>query len=150
MITPHYRDYDPSDLDTVVKLIFEFGAESGLHNQFCQIKEEIFAVIHLAYSNENHFFRVAEINGKVIGLFIGHLENPIFSRNLIATDDLLFVKKEFRKGLIGMSLLHQFEKWAEDEWVDSILLTISGGNKVISACKSLGYEDAGQVLMRNL
>ena len=96
---------------------------------------------------------LAEDHNRIVGMYIGMVTPTFFSQDRVATDVLMYVSPEERRGQVGRKLLEAFEAWAESKEAVQIRPGISiGGNIEAPAWlyRSAGYETAGYTFVKNI
>ena len=89
---------------------------------------------------------VAEEGGKLIGMMGGFAVEHFFGHDKTASDYVLYVRPEHRRGTAAVRLIRQFEKWAIAQGVRTIVPGVTTGtnNEVASGLYAkLGYERNG-------
>lgn len=85
---------------------------------------------------------VAKNEKETVGLMIGCVyEHPLFDAK-VASDLLVFVKKQYRGGLVALKLIKIYENWAKKQGVRYIFLGQSTGTGNIDRVKGF-YEKLG-------
>lgn len=69
----------------------------------------------LAINNPNFLVLVWEEEKKLVGMIVGGIASPLFSRDKVATELAWFVEKEHRDSKGSLKLLLEYEKWAKQK-----------------------------------
>ncbi len=96
---------------------------------------------------------VAEADGKLIGMMGGFAVEHFFGHDKTASDYVLYVAPEHRRGTTAVRLIRQFEKWAVAQGVRTIIPGVTTGtnNEVASGLYAkLGYERNGYTLIKRV
>ncbi|MCC7063242.1 MAG: GNAT family N-acetyltransferase [Planctomycetes bacterium] len=96
---------------------------------------------------------VAEEGGKLIGMMGGFAVEHFFGHDKTASDYVLYVAPEHRRGTTAVRLIRQFEKWAVAQGVRTIIPGVTTGtnNEVASGLYAkLGYERNGYTLIKRV
>jgi hypothetical protein len=116
----------------------------------CGWSEKKCASIILSSLNNHspYFFRVAEKDGEVIGMFIGLITEYFFSENKIAMDQVVCFHPDKRQG-VGKSLIKmfkEFESWAKSNEALEVCIGVTdgiAGDGYPKLIQRLGYKEAG-------
>ncbi|QHJ79514.1 MAG: hypothetical protein [Caudoviricetes sp.] len=76
---------------------------------------------------DDGYLRVLEVDGKIAGGMWGFLTNMPWSKVKVATDIILFVKKEYRG--YGLSLVDDWVSWAEAKGASEVIISTASGIK---------------------
>lgn len=95
--------------------------------------------------NKNQFVVVAEdINGIVVGVMAGSVNQSWFGNDLIASDLVLLIRKDRRGGVIAVRLIQHFVHWAKLAGAKQIRPGVTTGNKNAEALyERLGFQRCG-------
>lgn len=91
---------------------------------------------------------VAEIDGKVIGGFIGTVVEHWFGHDTVASDLALFIDPEHRAGSTGLKLIKKYIETAREKNASQIMLANSTGYKsdrVAKLFEAMGFKRRGFV-----
>lgn len=144
------RDAKEIDIDQMLALGFEMHQES----RYCEMefsREKVAGLFRLAIKDENYLFTVLEVNGCIVGGFIGYITPHWFSDEMVSGDFALFVDKEYRGWRGASILIKTYVKWAKDKGIKSknIALGITTGiatEKTQALYKRLGFDNTGYVM----
>lgn len=64
-------------------------------------------------SDPKHFYRVAEVEGEIVGFIMCHLTPYFFADDFFAEEFLWYVTPKHRNGSIAFRLWESFEDWAK-------------------------------------
>lgn len=96
---------------------------------------------------------VAVDEGKIIGMMGGLAVEHFFGHDKIASDYVLYVRPEHRRGTAAVRLVRAFEKWAVEQGVVSIHPGVTTGvanERVRDLYARLGYEPNGYTLIKRV
>lgn len=102
---------------------------------------------------EAFFWYVAEIDGRLVGFFVGSLQQHFFSRNVLAINETWYVRPENRGSMAAYKLLREFIAWAKragSEKVHIHLNTKVNAERNRTFLYRLGFQDNGVVLRKDL
>ncbi len=146
MINYSIRKAEMRDLETIQKLI----------RDLCLLEQEKFdqttrTDYSLSEKGKEYFISniesvdsyaiVAEIDGEIIGYFIGSIKEPEDFRIIksLAEGDNMYIKESSRENGIGTAFINQFESWCRERKIQRIRYTASANN--VDAIKF--YESNG-------
>ena len=87
---------------------------------------------------------VAEIDGRIIGYFIGKIErpNPCFVPEKIGKISDAFIKEKYRKSGTGRAMFSELLKWFRKKGIKHIELSVDSRNKLgIKVWQNLGFKE---------
>jgi GNAT superfamily N-acetyltransferase len=98
---------------------------------------------------DRYFVRIAEdSNGKVLGFFVGQVYARWFTRDISATDEMVFVSPQARGRGVGKAMLQAFISWAREKGAVKFFLGDTLGIS-LEASKALyisaGFREAGHI-----
>ena len=96
---------------------------------------------------------IAEDGGKIIGMMGGFAVEHFFGHDKIASDYVLYVKPEHRRGTAAVRLIRTFEKWAVEQGAAAIHPGVTTGvanERVRDLYARLGYEPNGYTLVKRI
>jgi hypothetical protein len=137
----------PADLGDILELGQQMHAESAFRHFNLDVAK-CAMLFHTCLTNpDTHFIRVAVSPvGEVIGIFAGYITEYYFGHDLIASDYVWYVTPEYRGSRAALSLLRDFQKWAEDRNASEVHVGISTGvfaEKTGALLEKLGYDLVG-------
>lgn len=142
------RISSPEDFDQISSLGLWFQQNSSFSK--CGWSQEKAFKFVLSGSNpdSNTFLRVCELDGEIVGFFLGGLTEYFFSESSIAQELVVVFKPEHRKKIspLLIDMLTQFESWAKDRDAIEISMGIfSGiaGEGYHKFLESRGYKQSG-------
>ena len=102
-----------------------------------------------------YFMRVAEVDGELIGMFLGVVSEYFFSEELIAMEQVVFFYPDKRSGVSKMlrQMFAEFEDWAKAQSAREVCLGVTSGiagdgyEKLI---EKVGYRRAGSIFKREI
>jgi len=101
------------------------------------------------------FMRVVELDGRVIGFFLGAVSEYFFSSKLIAQDMVMVFYPEHRDGIVKplVKLLRQFYNWAEEKEAHEICIGVTSGIAGTGYEKLIlkhGFKKVGLIMKREV
>lgn len=90
---------------------------------------------------------IAEVEGEIAGFFLGVIQEQYFSKCLMSSDLLLYVKPEHRKSLIGYRLIKGYIAWAEHFGVPKRNIALGQTANIDSVAVDRLYQKIGFVPM---
>ena len=95
---------------------------SFLANQFIKESKYPFRVdwdlllsnYELALNNQEFLVLLLVEDSRPVGMLVGGVSSPLFSKDRVATELAWFVEKDFRKSKGSLSLLSKYEAWAKE------------------------------------
>lgn len=134
------------DIDAVV----EFGRrghDRSAHARFeYDVDKAKLLVAKLAWMRDG-IALMAEHDGEVTGVLLGHVTTPTFVRARVATDIAFYAEHPGD----GRELLKAFEKWAREREADEILIGVSfGGRRSDKYYERKGYTTVGGVYIKGV
>jgi len=94
---------------------------------------------------------VAEVSGRIVGMFVGFIAEQYFGNARYASDLLVYVAPEHRGGSAFPRLFKAWESWARSQDVDEICLGIGTevtAERTMVLYERLGYRRAGYLMVR--
>ena len=142
------RISSPEDFAQINALGRWFQENSNFSKCGWSVEKAFNFVVSGSDPESNTFMRVCELDGEIVGFFLGVITEYFFSRNAIAQELVVVFKPDHRKKisplLIDMS--NQFELWAKDRDAVEISMGIfSGieGKGYHKFLESRGYKQFG-------
>ena len=142
------RISSPEDFAQINALGRWFQENSNFSKCGWSVEKAFNFVVSGSDPESNTFIRVCELDGEIVGFFLGVITEYFFSRNSIAQELVVVFKPDHRKKisplLIDMS--NQFELWAKDRDAVEISMGIfSGieGKGYHKFLQSRGYQQSG-------
>ena len=89
---------------------------------------------------------VAEKEGQIIGLLLGHIAMLYYSEDVTASAMLFYVKPEWRNTTAAVKLLHGFKRWARAGNAKGVSVHVTSGVKMRQTdrlLKRLGFVMVG-------
>lgn len=129
------RDLGPGDIPAVTALLAQLGYELAE-----RVVRERLACVN---TDPAHRARVAEVDGKVVGL-LHVFERPALEKPCEAVIQALVVDAGLRGGGVGASLMRDAESWARARGLPSVSLYTGIAREPAHAFyERLGYRRAG-------
>ena len=145
------RPFTLDDLPTMVELGKIMHEESVYRDlDFNEDKIKDLALTYLA-NPERCWSAVAEVNGRIIGMYAGYITEYYFGKDLIAQDLLLFVDPTKRGGLAAVKLITAFEDWAFAKGVKEVCpasSTMVAPERTAMLYNLLGYTNVGSLFKK--
>ena len=141
-----------SDIDAIVELAEPMYLESNYCVlQYSEIAYRRFLEAIIAY--ERGVVILAEDRGRLLGLYIGMCTPVFFSPDMVATDVLMYVLPDERRGQVGRKLVDAFEAWAREQGARQIRPGVSIGGNIEAPAKlyhAAGYQTSGYNFVKTL
>ncbi|WFE90484.1 GNAT family N-acetyltransferase [Roseibium porphyridii] len=116
---------EPSDIDALINLGAAIASETAYRSiTFDPLRAREFAEMYLA-ETETHKIFVHKSRGRLQGALFGYVTDYIFSRDLMAAEELFYIYPEDRKSRIAIKLMRAFETWARTKSVIEICFSVS-------------------------
>jgi len=144
------REATHEDLERLLVLGYEMHQESRYKTMQYNL-EKVAEFFTIAIDKPEWLALVVEIDGQVVGGFVGYAMPQWFSDDLFAGDNALFIEQRHRGGTAAARLIKKFSEWALSKGVKpgNISLGITTGvhmNKTQSLYEKLGLEQTGVIL----
>jgi GNAT superfamily N-acetyltransferase len=135
------RPLDPEDVDRLVELGERMHAEGAFaFLPFDREKVRLFALRYAAPAPDR-LGLVAELDGRLIGMFAGRLAEYFFCHEKIASDMLLYIEPEARGSTAAGRLMRAYRAWAIERSAREVCLGTS--NQVQGPATGRFYEVMG-------
>lgn len=116
------------DLPTLLAMASAMHAESPRYRDIEFAEDKLRELIQQLHDYPvSCILLVAESAGGIVGMLWGYLVEYFFSRELMATDQLLYVSPEHRRGRTARRLVKAFEQWGAERGARNIQLGVSSG-----------------------
>lgn len=95
-------------------------------------------------------------NSRPVGYIVGTIRPSLYSLSDIAQQEMWFVVREHRSGLMAALLLWNFEKWAKEKDVEHIYTQVEHDEqpelveRIIAIMDRLGYKKQGYIAVKHL
>ena len=140
------RPMEPRDAQGSIELGYRMHQES-VYRDFDYDTNKVGRMLyHYSTNPDTHFMQVAEVDGELVGLFLGAISEHYFGTDRLASDTLWYVAPEHRGSRVGLDLLRAFEKWGTSHKVAEICVGVSSGlstDKTGTLLQKLGYDLVG-------
>lgn len=129
--------------------IYALGKEMHEESEFRDIHwnpEKVNTWLHNNVKNPKRFVMCAYDGDKLAGIFIGGLSEFYFGNDLLASDLLWYVGKEYRGSRTGLRLLKMFQSWASDLGANKVQVGISSGlsmDRTGALLERMGFSQIG-------
>ena len=105
--------------------------------------------------NSDTFMRVVELDGNVIGLFLGYISEYFFSYEKIASDLVVFIHPDHRMNAYRplKQMVREFEEWAKERGAIETCIATSSGTDGAGYKKFVlkqGYNEVGFVTKKRI
>lgn len=142
------RPVTPLDTLTCVDLAARFAGESAYAG--LPVSEEKLRRLAAQYATQpGHYFRVAEEDGWIVGMLLGHTTPFIFGDALLAEQLFWYVLPHKRGSSVAVRLLLDFIAWAEEQGVAEVSAGITTGmdidGPVGAVLQRLGFKRTGSI-----
>ncbi len=141
-----------SDIDAIVELAEPMYLESNYTAlQYSEVQNRRY--LGMIIDHDAGTVILAERDGRLVGVYIGMATPVFFSPDIVATDVIMYVLPEERRGSVGRQLVEAFEAWARSKGAVQIRPGVSiGGNieapaRLYHAC---GYQTSGYAFLKNI
>ena len=145
------RPFTLDDLPTMVELGKIMHEESVYRDLDFDAQKLIDLGHHYIANPERCWSAVAEVNGRIIGMYAGYITEYYFGKDLIAQDLLLFVDPTKRGGLAAVKLITAFEDWAFAKGVKEVCpasSTMVAPERTAMLYNLLGYTNVGSLFKK--
>lgn len=142
------RDLQPGDFEAVMDMLKFLRAESSEYDHVTEEPEYVHANMHQLWNAGALFGSVCER-----GCMVGCIGNTWFSRNLEATEQILFVYPPYRGSSTAVRLIQHFEQAARNKGAELLHVGITTGLEVAKTQRlyeRLGYALKGTSLTKRL
>ncbi len=112
-------DMDAS-ISADIVLLGEMAHEESSYSHLSFVPKKILDVAHTFATGDDSFFVMAYEGGRVVGAFVGDIDEYYFSHDMVATDFVWYVVPEMRGSRIGIQLLDLFEGWALEKGASDV------------------------------
>ena len=132
-----------ADVDQLVEMGRAMQAEGPGFQKLTYAPEKVRAFITALAQNEKSLVLVAEDQGKIVGVFMGHNAPQWWSHDTITMDFALYVYPDYRGGTTAMRLLRKYKDWGAAQGAKIIGLGMSSGvttEKTITLFERLGFK----------
>ena len=146
------RKLTVDDIDRLLELGAEMHAKSAAA-KYPFNREKARAVLNVFLTVPGTFAYGVEIDGTLIGGFIGVASTHYFLDLLIAKDVVIFVTENRRGAFAATKLCKMFEEWAAGEGADECCIDLSSGiehDRNAKLFTHLGYSRVGETLRKEL
>lgn len=145
----------PFELDDVPAMI-ELGSEMHRESSFSHLDynfEKLMQMGRMYKDNPEMFFSQVAVDehGKIYAMYVGRLTQYYFGTDLVAVDELVFVRPDRRGGLAAARLIKGFETWAIEAGASEIRPASSTGVYIDQTRKlyeALGFETVGHTFRK--
>ncbi len=124
---PVIREATAADVPELVRLGAEMHAESPAYSWLPFDDVLALANGHRWVMSDEHLVLTADDDGDLFGVLVGHLGRFFFSRRLIASDIVLYVRAERRGGLAASRMVKRFRDWATERGAAEMCIGVSAG-----------------------
>ena len=145
------RPFTLKDLPTMVELGKIMHEESVYRDLDFDAQKLIDLGHHYIANPETCWSAVAEVDGRIIGMYAGYITEYYFGKDLIAQDLLLFVDPTKRGGLAAVKLITAFEDWAFAKGVKEVCpasSTMVAPERTAMLYNLLGYTNVGSLFKK--
>ncbi len=145
------RDITEKDVPIVVDLARQCHVESNYSALIFDPEVVTTLAESMLLDPSVRFCRVAEKENKIFAMYAGFISQYIFSKDLMASDLLLYVEPSKRGTLAAVKLMKEFEMWAFDNGALEIRPAVTTGIKIEKTKKLheiLGYTTSGHTFIK--
>jgi len=143
------------DLEQLNELGRWFQENSAYKNCGWSDKKSASIIASSMRPHSPYFFRVAEEDGDIQGMFIGLATEYFFSENKIAMDQVVCFHPEKRKnvGKLLIKMFREFESWAKEKNALEVCIGVTSGiagDGYPKLIERLGYKQVGSCFKREV
>lgn len=147
------RPVTPADVQIVIDMGTAMHAESAF-SHLSYDRDVCEALGQRVLTDPDFFAWIAEKDGEPTGFFLGHIGPYLFSRDLIATEYLWYVKPGHRGGTVSIRLMRAFIEWGKKRGAAEICMGVSTGPRMEAAVGPIlerqGFMRQGAVYKLNV
>lgn len=152
----HVTIATPTDAQLLagVRLAMDMWNESPTYRD---MPKDVNKVIEYAYTmrqSPEACVRVALVDDDTVqGFIVGTVGEYGFAHVRFATDEMLFVAKDARRGAVARELIGAFEAWAREQRASRIFLGVTTGvhtERTEKLYNALGYATVGVLTMKEI
>lgn len=143
------------DIPELLEIAVQFWNESPSYQQrpinLAKVKTQLQTLI--LYPSQGCVLVVKDDNDKILGGFLGGLQEEWQSDSLMAFDYCLFVSSNNRGSKVAYLLVKAFLEWSKEAgatWIQCGTATQINTDKTISFYKKFGFEHTGSFLEMKL
>lgn len=149
------RPYEDSDFVQCEKIAREFQEKSVFKEAGWDSEKFNYLSSNAAKPDSDIFAFVADLDGIIIGAFIGYVSEYFFSSSKISQDLIVIVLPKYRSHAyecIG-KMLSSFESWSKDKNAVEVCVgssTALNNNNYKNFLEKNGYEDVGFITKKRV
>lgn len=145
------RKMTEEDVPTIISYGQQMHEESYFkHFNFSE--EKLWVLWEQIKTHQTYCALVAEnVDGKLVGFFVGFINEHWFGTDKVTCDLALYVIKEFRGSSAALRLMRAYEKWGFMAGASEVHIGTStdiNTNKNLSLFQKMGYEIGGTFLRK--
>jgi GNAT superfamily N-acetyltransferase len=149
MVVLMIRDMEHKDISTLLEMGEKMHQEGHFKNTNYNKTKVTELFLNIINTDDKCCF-VSEVNGVIIGFFMGYVYEYYFGDTISTKDLLLYVAKEHRGSSTGIKLVHAYIKWAESIGVDRQHIRLADSAEIDSKSvqrlfKHLGFREHGSL-----
>jgi len=140
---------DLLDLSILSKQFAREAKQNGYNLTFeaSKFKESFLSIVN----HPDYFYYLAEVNGDVVGFFLGAKFQPLFSADVLAVEMFWWLEKEHRGNRVSLKMLKAFEVWAKETGASEVSVSdLQGVKNLDSLYKRLGYTKSEVTYKKDL
>ncbi len=147
------KELQPGDELPLIQLGFKMWEESKLFSRYPLNTHKLEQLATLIYTNDSMVCYIAHNDKGYQGLWAGSIHPLWYSDDLIVSDLVFYVRKEYRGSSAAYKLLKMAEKWATYKGAKSFNVGLSSGidtDKTVCFFKKLKYFNSGTLMTKEL
>lgn len=141
------RHMTEADIPSVVDLLREMHSESPNYRELLYSPRRVAETCREAMANG--YAAVYVVDGEIVGVMGGMVYQPAFSRDLMASDYVLYLKPNNR-GIAAIRLVTDYIRWAKVQGAKIISVGVTAGidnEYVAKFYEDMGFRKSGVQLM---
>ena len=149
------RISSPEDFAQINALGRWFQENSNFSKCGWSVEKAFNFVVSGSDPESNTFMRVCELDGEIVGFFLGVITEYFFSRNAIAQELVVVFKPDHRDNIAPhlAQMINQFAEWAsQQDAIEACIGITSGiaGDGYPKFIQSQGFKQAGLIFKKEV
>ena len=149
------RDVSLMDFDQINSLGRWFQENSNYVNCGWSPKKALVFVHQGSKPESNTFMKVCELNGEIVGFFLGELVEYFFSQDLIAQELVMVFKPNHREGIGDhlKNMISEFTDWSKSKGAVEVCVGITSGiagKGYEKLLKQQGFKEVGLITKKEV
>jgi GNAT superfamily N-acetyltransferase len=144
------RELNGNDIPAILEMGYDMYSNSSYAvTEWCPAKVAQLCVNLIQQPHMQAW--VSEVNGKVVGMFFGMIQEHYFGPTLKSFDLLLYVRPENRGGSHAFKLVKTFIDWSiccgvREDQISVGVTTGDSGDSAVELYKRMGFVESGVIL----